>query len=94
MEITPILAMSLGNILWTALIGLLAGALARFIMPGKQTMNIIFTMLLGIAGAFVGGFLGDKLGIGGGGTLWQILLATGGALILLIVVGFIAKLKK
>ena len=94
MEITSILALSFGEFIWWIVIGLVAGALARFIMPGKQSMNVIFTILLGVGGAFLGGYLGKELGVGGGGTLWQILLATGGALLLLIIVGFIGKLKK
>lgn len=46
------------SLLWTALIGLVIGALAKFIMPGKDPGGIIITMLLGIAGAFVAGYLG------------------------------------
>jgi len=50
------------SLLWTALIGLIAGALAKAIMPGKDPGGIIITMLLGIAGAMVGTFLGRSLG--------------------------------
>ena len=51
----------LTNILLWCLIGLIAGAVAKFIMPGKDPGGIIVTILLGIAGAVVGGFLGSKL---------------------------------
>jgi uncharacterized membrane protein YeaQ/YmgE (transglycosylase-associated protein family) len=49
-------------ILWTLVIGLVVGAIAKFVMPGRQPGGIFVTMLLGIAGAFVAGFLGRGLG--------------------------------
>jgi uncharacterized membrane protein YeaQ/YmgE (transglycosylase-associated protein family) len=48
----------LGLIISLIVIGLIAGALARLIVPGKQDMSIPMTILLGIIGSFVGGFLG------------------------------------
>ena len=45
------------GIIWMLIIGLLAGAIAKLIMPGKDPGGILVTMLLGIAGSFVGGFL-------------------------------------
>jgi uncharacterized membrane protein YeaQ/YmgE (transglycosylase-associated protein family) len=48
--------------LWTLLIGLIVGALAKLIMPGKDPGGIIITILLGIAGAFLAGFLGRTVG--------------------------------
>jgi uncharacterized membrane protein YeaQ/YmgE (transglycosylase-associated protein family) len=65
--------------------GLIVGALAKFIMPGKDPGGIIVTILIGIAGAFVGGFIGSLLGLGAftGFNLWSLLLAVGGSLILL-----------
>lgn len=50
------------EILTTILIGLVVGALAKLIMPGKDPGGIIVTILLGIAGAFVAGYLGQALG--------------------------------
>lgn len=50
------------HFLWMCIIGLIAGALAKFIMPGKDPGGIIITMLLGIAGALVAGYLGRALG--------------------------------
>ena len=44
-------------VLWFLLVGLVVGLIARAIMPGNQQMGIIMTILLGIAGSFVGGFL-------------------------------------
>ena len=49
------------HFLWMCLIGLIAGALAKLIMPGKDPGGIIITMLLGIAGSLVAGFLGRAL---------------------------------
>lgn len=48
--------------LWTLIIGLVVGALAKLIMPGKDPGGIIITILLGIAGAFLAGFLGRTAG--------------------------------
>ncbi len=48
----------LGLIISIIIVGLIAGALARLIVPGKQNLSIPMTILLGIVGSFVGGFLG------------------------------------
>jgi len=48
----------LGLIVSIIVIGLIAGALARLVVPGKQDLSIVMTMVLGIVGSFVGGFLG------------------------------------
>ena len=68
-------------------VGLIAGALGKLIMPGDDPGGIIVTILIGIVGAFVGGFLTSLLGFGGvtGFTLWSILVATVGAIILLAI---------
>ncbi len=50
------------HILWMLIIGLVAGALAKLIMPGKDPGGLIITMLLGVAGSFIAGFLGRSLG--------------------------------
>lgn len=51
----------LGTIVSAIIVGLIAGALARLIVPGKQDLSIPMTILLGIVGSFVGGFLGYLL---------------------------------
>ncbi len=51
------------HILWTLIVGLVVGALAKLIMPGRDPGGIIVTMLLGIAGAFVARFLGRAVGL-------------------------------
>jgi uncharacterized membrane protein YeaQ/YmgE (transglycosylase-associated protein family) len=67
------------------LLGLVVGALARWIMPGPDPAGILLTIVIGIAGAFVGGFVGSMLGLGSvtGFNLGSLLLAVGGALLLL-----------
>lgn len=55
------------NILWWILFGLIVGAIAKLLMPGRDPGGWIVTILLGIAGSFVGGFLGQML-FGGGAT--------------------------
>ena len=76
--------MSIGAIIGWIIIGLIAGALGKLIMPGDDPGGIIVTILLGIAGAVVGGFLAGLIGLGGGGVLWTIVIATLGAIILLL----------
>jgi uncharacterized membrane protein YeaQ/YmgE (transglycosylase-associated protein family) len=51
----------LGLILTILIVGLIAGALARLLVPGRQHMSILMTVVLGIVGSFVGGFLGYLL---------------------------------
>lgn len=51
----------IGFILFLIVVGLLAGALARLLVPGPDPMSVLQTILLGIAGSFVGGFLGYVL---------------------------------
>ena len=50
------------HILWTLIIGLVVGAIAKLLMPGKDPGGIIVTMLLGVAGALLAGFVGRALG--------------------------------
>ena len=50
------------SIIWTLIIGLVVGALAKLIMPGRDPGGIIVTMLLGIAGSLIASFLGHALG--------------------------------
>jgi uncharacterized membrane protein YeaQ/YmgE (transglycosylase-associated protein family) len=53
------------HILWFLIVGLVVGALAKLLMPGKDPGGIFITMLLGVAGAFVAGFIGRSLGLYG-----------------------------
>ena len=74
------------------LLGLIAGAIAKLIMPGKQGGGWIVTLLLGIVGAMIGGWLGGLLfsvDLGGFFDLRSWLLAIGGSLLVLLVYGLI-----
>ena len=71
-------------------VGLIAGALAKWVMPGPDPGGIIVTILLGIAGAFVGGYLARLVGIGGG-PIMSIVIATLGAILLLTIYRLITR---
>ncbi len=76
----------MGAIIGAIIIGGIAGALAKLIMPGDDPGGIIVTILIGIAGAFVGSFITvNVLGMGDGGFIWSIIVATIGAIILLAI---------
>ena len=52
----------MGEIIGTLFVGLVVGAIARFLLPGEQKMGWILTVALGIAGSFLAGFVGQALG--------------------------------
>ncbi|MBY5993040.1 GlsB/YeaQ/YmgE family stress response membrane protein [Ferrimonas balearica] len=76
----------MGFISWIIL-GLIVGVLAKWIMPGNDGGGIVMTILLGIGGAFVGGYIGQILGWGGvsGFDLGSLALAVLGALLVLFI---------
>ncbi len=82
----------MGILTWIAM-GLIVGAIAKFIMPGKDPGGLIMTILLGIGGGLLGGFIGTSLGIGSvqGFDLKSILIATGGAIVILLLYKAIRK---
>ena len=53
------------KLLWFALTGIVIGALARLVLPGKQEIRLLATALIGIAASLLGGILGDLFGVGG-----------------------------
>ena len=69
--------------LWTIIVGLIVGAIAKLIMPGRDPGGIIITILIGIAGAFVGSLIGRALGFYGTGQGAGIIMSVVGAIILL-----------
>jgi uncharacterized membrane protein YeaQ/YmgE (transglycosylase-associated protein family) len=71
------------HLLWTAIIGLVVGALAKLIIPGKEPGGIFITMLIGIAGAFLGTWIGRAIGHYQEGQSAGFLMSLVGALILL-----------
>ncbi|MET4622947.1 putative membrane protein YeaQ/YmgE (transglycosylase-associated protein family) [Arthrobacter sp. 2762] len=85
----------MGIIGWIIL-GLIAGAIAKAIMPGKQGGGWIATLLLGIVGAVLGGWIGSaifKVGINEFWSIYTWLLAIGGALIVLVIWGLVTRRK-
>ena len=82
----------MGILSWIVL-GLIAGALAKLLMPGKDPGGFIVTILLGIAGAVVGGFIATRLGLGSvtGFDLRSLLIAIGGSALLLFGYRFLKR---
>lgn len=74
----------MGILSWIVL-GLVAGVLAKLLMPGRDPGGIIVTTVLGVAGALVGGFIGTQLGFGNisGFDFRSLVIAVGGAVVLL-----------
>ena len=82
------------GILIMIVIGLVAGLIARAIVPGRQSMGVLGTILLGIVGSFVGGLLGSLFSSDGNlidlrpsGLLWSVI----GSVVVLLLVGFAGR---
>lgn len=83
----------MGILVWI-LFGLIVGAIAKFLMHGNQGSDWITTIILGILGALVGGFIAGVLGIGDDGNPWDlgtIGISVLGAIIVLIIYGAFTK---
>ncbi len=82
----------MGIISWVV-VGLIAGLLAKWLMPGSGPGGLIVTVVIGMAGASIGGFIVRLLGGTGatGFNAWSVLVATLGAIILLFLYGLIAR---
>jgi uncharacterized membrane protein YeaQ/YmgE (transglycosylase-associated protein family) len=77
------------HLIWMFIVGLVVGAIARFIMPGAESMGWIMTAIVGIAGSFIGGFIARLFSKPADGAIVHpagLLLSVIGALILLFVV--------
>ena len=79
------------HIVWTILLGLAAGIIAKFIYPGKENMGLIVTALLGIAGSFVASYGGQWLKIYQPGQTAGFIGSIVGALVILFVYGLIRR---
>ena len=79
--------------LWIALIGFAAGLLARALHPGKDNLGFIMTAVLGIAGSFGATYLGQLLGLYKHGENAGFIMSVIGAVVLLVIYGFVAKKK-
>ena len=71
------------HLIWTLLIGLVIGAVAKFLMPGKDPGGIIITMLIGIAGSFVATYAGRALGWYQEGQAAGFIMSVLGAIVML-----------
>lgn len=82
----------MGLISWI-IVGIIAGLLAKWIMPGEGPGGLLITLVLGMAGASVGGFVVSLLGGTGatGFNVWSIAVATLGAIILLFLYGLVTR---
>jgi uncharacterized membrane protein YeaQ/YmgE (transglycosylase-associated protein family) len=79
------------GILWTLVIGLLAGIVAKLLMPGKDPGGFIITILLGIAGAFLATYLGQAVGWYEAGQGAGFIGAVVGAVIILVIYRLVRK---
>jgi uncharacterized membrane protein YeaQ/YmgE (transglycosylase-associated protein family) len=79
------------GIIGTIFVGLIVGALARLVMPGEQKMGWILTCLLGIAGSFLAGFVGQQMGWYTVGQTAGWIASVLGAVVLLVVIGVVRK---
>jgi uncharacterized membrane protein YeaQ/YmgE (transglycosylase-associated protein family) len=77
--------------LWIALIGLIAGLIARALHPGKDNLGIIMTAVLGIAGSFAATYLGQLVGWYKEGEAAGFIMSVIGAIVLLVIYGLIAR---
>jgi uncharacterized membrane protein YeaQ/YmgE (transglycosylase-associated protein family) len=82
----------MGILSWV-IFGLIAGALAKWIMPGPDPGGIVITIILGVVGAFVGGYIGTLLGLGtvDGFDVRSLFVAVVGAIVLLAGYRFMSK---
>ncbi len=83
------------SVIWTIVIGFVAGVIAKFVMPGdNEPSGFILTTILGIVGAFVATYLGQSLGwyrVGEGAGLFGAIV---GAVIVLLIYGFVAGRRR
>ncbi|RMX08593.1 GlsB/YeaQ/YmgE family stress response membrane protein [Corticibacter populi] len=82
------------GIIWTILIGLIAGLVARAIKPGNDAMGWIMTAVLGVAGSFFAQFIGAQLGWYQEGESAGFIASVLGAIALLFIWGLVTKNKK
>jgi uncharacterized membrane protein YeaQ/YmgE (transglycosylase-associated protein family) len=82
------------ELLWMLIIGLIVGAVAKFVMPGKDPGGILITMLIGIVGALIAGYLGGALGWYGRGEPAGFIASVLGAVLLLFLYRMATKGRK
>ena len=79
------------GIIWTILIGFVAGLLARAVMPGNQSMGFFLTAVLGIAGSLAATYLGQAMGWYAAGAGAGFLASVVGAVVVLVIYGLVTR---
>jgi uncharacterized membrane protein YeaQ/YmgE (transglycosylase-associated protein family) len=79
--------------LWTAIVGLVIGALAKLLMPGRDPGGFIITIVLGIAGSFLAGYIGKAAGLYRAGQSAGFIASILGAMVLLLAYRLVMKLR-
>ena len=82
--------MGIFHMVWALVVGLVVGAIARFIMPGQEHIGLLMTAIIGVAGSFIGGFIGSLVSKPVEGSMFHpagFIMSIIGALILLFVLG-------
>ena len=79
------------SLLWTLIIGLVIGVVAKFLMPGRDPGGCLITMALGVAGSLVATYLGRFLGLYAEGSTAGFIMSVIGAMLLLLVYRFVVK---
>jgi uncharacterized membrane protein YeaQ/YmgE (transglycosylase-associated protein family) len=80
--------MGVMHLIWALIVGLIVGAVARFLVPGQEHLGLFMTSLLGVVGSFVGGFIGSVISRPAEGSLFHpagFVLSVIGAIIVLVV---------
>ena len=79
------------GIIWTLIIGLVVGFIARAVLPGEQKLGWIMTAVLGVAGSFLASFIGKAMGMYSDGSPAGWIASVLGAVVLLIIYGIVQK---
>ena len=79
------------GLIWTLLIGLIVGAVAKFLMPGDDPGGAVITIILGIVGSFVGTFIGRMLGLYAEDAAAGFIMSVLGAIVLLVIYRFVRR---
>ena len=79
------------GIIWTLIIGLVVGFIARAVIPGEQKLGWIMTAVLGVAGSFLASFIGKAMGMYSDGSPAGWIASVLGAVVLLIIYGIVQK---
>ena len=82
------------GIIWTILIGFVAGLLARAILPGTQAMGLVMTTILGMAGSLLAGYVGQALGWYTAGQGTGFIGSVVGAIVVLVIYGLVTRNKQ